>query len=51
VSCFLQDANDNIWIATYGGSLSKLSLDGRNVTRYGKPQGFPEQAIISALDD
>lgn len=51
VNSLAEDSKNNLWIATEGGGLAKLSADRKTVKRYTTRNGLPSNFVFKILED
>ena len=51
VNSILEDSNHNLWFATEGGGLCKLSKDKKTITSITTRNGLPSNFILKILED
>lgn len=51
VNSLAEDSEGNLWIATEGGGLSKLSADRKTIKRYTTKNGLPGNFVFKVLED
>lgn len=51
VNALFEDVQHNLWIATEGGGVCKLSPDRKTMKRYNTHNGFPSNFIFKVLQD
>jgi len=51
VNALFEDEQHQLWIATEGGGLCRLSPDRKNIKRYNTSNGFPSNFVFKVLQD
>ncbi len=51
INAIYTDHNNNIWFATEGGGLCRLSSDRKTISRYTTREGLPSNYIFNAIED
>jgi len=51
VNSLFEDSKANLWIATEGGGVCKLSPDRKTIKRYNTKNGLPSNFVFKALED
>lgn len=51
VNSLAEDSKGNLWIATEGGGLNRLSADRRKLKRYTTKNGLPSNFVFKVLED